>query len=131
MDLIGCHPKASWLLYPVLQNVSRVRFAVGKDEWRGHDSHGFRNLIHLIVISCPEGCKHSPIDTTQGHDLVVNVRDNAMIHVCAWECGVSTRNPVQAGLANVHVHLSVFEVFPKSSYKCFINLFPLQFYALV
>jgi hypothetical protein len=73
--------ETSWLLYPILQNVSGVASAVGQAEWRSHDSHGLGHLIHLIIISCPEGCKLRPTDTAQGHRLGVSVRDDPVNHV--------------------------------------------------
>jgi len=131
VDLVGCHPEASWLLYPIPHNVFGGSSAIGQVEWRGHESHGLRHLIHLVIILCPEGCKLHLTDTTQGHRLRVSVRDDLGNHVYTWECRVSKCNLVQVRLMNIHVHLMVFEVFPKISCECFIHLLPLKFDVLV
>lgn len=47
-----------------------------------------------------------------------------MYHVCAWECGVSTCNPVKVRLVNVHIDLVVFRFFLKCASEFIIDLFP-------
>lgn len=124
VGLVGCQPKSGQLLYPGLQDFFGVGIVVGYVEGTLHDSHGLWHLIHLIIILCLEGCNLRL--TTQSHRLGTSVWDDPVYHVHAWECRASSCNTVQVRLVNVHIHLAVYEIFPKSSCKCFVELFPFQ-----
>lgn len=63
VNLVGCHPELGWIRHLVLQDIPGVGIVVRYAEGCLHGDHWLWEVVHLMIVMCPEGINLYPPNT--------------------------------------------------------------------